>query len=121
MELTLAIRLAAELEGAKEEGCVLISAEHDLTKEDLEEFAQFRGYADCKAYFKAHVDEEPLLNDIIGCAERGDMRAAETEIVACCGDKANLHGFLLRKHRSELLAAFMKEIRDRCADFSVEA
>ena len=121
MELTLTIRLAAELENAKGEGWVLISAEHDLTKEDLEEFARFRGYDDYEAYFKARVDEEPLLNDIIGCAERGDVSVAETEIAACRGEKANLHEFLIRKHRSELLANFMKEIHDRCADFSVEA
>lgn len=121
MELTLTIWLAAKLEGAEDEGGISISAEHDLTKEDLKEFARFRGYDDYKAYFKAHVDEEPLLNDIIGCVERGDVRVAETEIVACCEDKANLHGFLLRKYRSELLANFMKEIHYRCADFSVEA
>lgn len=121
MELTLAIRLAAELEDAKDEGWILISAEHDLTKEDLEEFARFRGCEDYKAYFKARVDEEPLLNDIIDCVEQGNVRVAETEIVACCEDKANLHGFLIRKYRSELLANFMKEIHDRCADFSVEA
>ena len=112
---------SSELEDAKNEGWVSISAERDLTKEDLEEFARFRGYADCKAYFKALVDEEPLPNDIIACAERANASAAETEIAACSEDKANLHGFLIRKYRSELLANFMKEIHDRCADFSVEA
>lgn len=121
MELTLTIWLVAELEDAKDDGRVCITANHDLTKEDLEEFVQLQGYTDYKAYFRDHVDEEDLLSDIIGYVEQGKTYLVETEIDVCCGDKDSLHGFLLRKYQGELLADFMKKINDRCADFNVEA
>lgn len=121
MKLTLTIWLTAELADSKTDDKICITADHDLTKEDLEEFVQLQGYTNYKAYFKDYIDEEDLLNDIINYVEQGKAYLIETEIDVCCKDKANLHGFLLHKYQNELLANFMKEINDRCADLDIEA
>lgn len=124
MELALTIWLTAELAGgcnAKESGRISIAAEHDATEEDLNEFAHEQGYEDYQAYFKAHIDDEEELKAVIGYVEEGKAYLAESEIEVYCKDGKAFHGFLLRKYQSELLANFMKEIDDRCADFEVEA
>lgn len=124
MELALTIWLTAELDGgctAKGSGGISIGAEHETTKEDLNEFAKGQGYADYQDYFKAYIDDEEELKAIIGHVEDGDACLAESEIEIDCRDGKAFHDFLLRKYQHELIANFMNEIADRCADFTVEA
>lgn len=124
MEIALTLWLTAELVGddvAKDNGKISIGAEHETTKEDLNEFAKDQGYADYQAYFKAYIDDEEELKTVIGHVEDGKAHLAESEIEIDCEDGKAFHDFLLRKYRNELLANFMKEIVDRCADFAVEA
>lgn len=124
MELTLTIWLTAELDGgctAKGSGGISIGAEHETTKEDLNEFAKGQGYADYQDYFKAYIDDEEELARLFDCVDKGDAFLAETTIETDCRDGKAYHGFLLRKYQKELVENFMKEIDDRCADFDVEA
>ena len=124
MELTLTIWLVAELAGdlnAKDSDKISISAEHEPTREDLDEFVREQGYEDYKSYFKTYIDDEEELKTVIGYVEKGDVFLVESEIEIDCKDGKAFQNFLIRKYRSELLANFMKEIHDRCADFSVEA
>lgn len=124
MEITLTIWLTAELAGectAKDSDKISISAEHETTKEDLNEFARDQGYADYQAYFKDYIDDEEELKTVIGYVEDGKAYLVESEIEIDCNDGRAFHDFLLRKYQNELLANFMKEINDRCADFTVEA
>ena len=124
MEITLTIWLTAELAGdytAKDSDKISITAEHEPTKEDLNEFAKEQGYADYQAYFKDYIDDEEELKTVIGYVEKGDVFLVESEIEIDCKDGKAFHDFLLHKYQTELLANFMKEINDRCADFTVEA
>ena len=124
MEITLTIWLTAELAGectAKDSDKISISAEHETTKEDLNEFARDQGYADYQAYFKDYIDDEEELKTVISYVEEGKAYLVESEIEIDCKDGKAFHDFLLRKYQNELLANFMKEIADRCADFTVEA
>ena len=68
MEITLTIWLTAELAGectAKDSDKISISAEHETTKEDLNEFARDQGYADYQAYFKDYIDDEEELKKVL--------------------------------------------------------
>lgn len=124
MELTLTIWLTAELSddlNAKDCDKISISAEHEPTKEDLDEFVREQGYEDYKSYFKAYIDDEEELKTVIEHVEKGDIFLVESEIEIDCRDGKAFQNFLLHKYQHELLANFMKEINDRCADFSVEA
>ena len=124
MELTLTIWLTAELGGdcnAKDYDKIAITAEHYPTREDLDEFVHEQGYADYKAYFKAYVEDEEELETIINYVEKGDIFLVESEIDIDCKDKKAFQDFLVSKYQHQLLANFMKEINDRCADFNVEA
>ena len=124
MNLTLTIWLTAELAGdctAKDSDKISITANHYPTKEDLNEFAVEQGYKDYQSYFKAYIDDEDELKTVIDYVEKGDVFLVESEIEIDCKDGKAFHDFLLHKYQSELLANFMKEIADRCADFDVEA
>ena len=124
MELTLTIWFTAELVGnlnAKNSDKISISAEHELTREDLDEFVHEQGYEDYKSYFKAYIDDEKELKDIIEYVEKNAIFLVAGEIEFDCRDKKALQDFLIHKYQYELLANFMKEINDRCADFTVEA
>ena len=124
MEITLTIWLTAELTDkctATDSDKISISAEHVTTKEDLNEFAKEQGYKDYQDYFKTYIDDEEEIKAIIGYVEKGRAYLVESEIEIDCKDGKSFHDFLLRKYQNELLASFMKEINDRCADFIVEA
>lgn len=124
MEITLTIWLTAELAGectATDSDKISISAEHVTTKEDLNEFAKEQGYKNYQDYFKAYIDDEEEIKEIIDYVEKGRAYLMESEIEIDCKDGKAFHDFLLRKYQNELLASFMKEINDRCADFIVEA
>lgn len=124
MEITLTIWLTAELGGdcnAKDSDKISITAEHEPTREDLDEFVREQGYEDYKSYFKAYIDDEEEIDTIINYVERGDVFLVESEIEIDCKDGKAFQDFLLNKYQHELLANFMKEINDRCADFNVEA
>ena len=69
MEITLTIWLTAELAGectAKDSDKISIIAEHETTKEDLNEFAKDQGYKDYQDYFEAYIDDEEELKTVIG-------------------------------------------------------
>ena len=124
MEITLTIWITAELTGectATDSDKISISAEHITTKEDLNEFAKEQGYKDYQDYFKAYIDDEEELKAAIDYVEKGRAYLMESEIEIDFKDGKAFHNFLLRKYQNELLASFMKEINDRCADFVVEA
>lgn len=123
MELTLTIWLTAELGGCEAiiDSKIAITAEHNLTKEDLDEFVHEQCYADYKAYFEECIDDQEYLDTIFEYVESGKVYLVEREIETECHDKARLQSFLLNKYQEKLLANFMKEIRKRCADFNVEA
>lgn len=121
MELTLTIWLTAELADSKTDDKISISAEHEPTREDLDEFVREQGYEDYKSYFKAYIDDEEELKTIIEHVEQGDIFLVESEIKIDCKDGKAFQNFLLHKYQNELLANFMKEINDRCADLNIEA
>lgn len=121
MELTLTIWLTAELADAKTDDKISINAEHEPTKEDLDEFVREQGYEDYKSYFKTYIDDEEELETVIKHVENDDIFLVESEIEIDCRDGKAFQNFLLRKYQHQLLANFMKEINDRCADFNVEA
>lgn len=124
MELTLTIWLTAELAdnlNAKDCDKISINAEHDPTREDLDEFVREQGYDNYKSYFETYIDDEEVLETVIKHVENGDIFLVESEIEIDCRDGKAFRNFLLHKYQNELLANFMKEINDRCADFNVEA
>lgn len=121
MELTLTIWLTAELADAKTDDKISISAEHDPTREDLDEFVREQGYEDYKSYFKTYIDDEEDLKTVIENVEKGDIFLVESEIEIDCRDGKSFQNFLINKYQNELLANFMKEISDRYADLNIEA
>ena len=124
MELTLTIWLTAELAdnlNAKDCDKISISAEHDPTREDLDEFVREQGYDNYKSYFETYIDDEEVLETVIKHVENGDIFLVESEIEIDCRDGKAFQNFLLHKYQHQLLSNFMKEINDRCADFNVEA
>ena len=124
MELTLTIWLTAELGGdctAKDSDKISITAEHNSTEEDLNEFAKEQGYKDYKAYLQDYVDDDEELGRLFDHVDKGDAFLVETTIEIDCKDGKAYQNFLSHKYQQELIENFMKEITDRCADFDVEA
>ena len=73
---------------------IYFDLDHDVTREDLDEFVKDRGYSDYKSYFADYITDEDDLKDAIEDLEN-DQLSIEDIIDIYCEDKKAL--FILTK------------------------
>lgn len=88
-----------------------VSLNHDLTKEDLEEFAESQGYDSVESYFKNYInDDEEELETVLTDYKNDNCLLVESDIEIYCGDKNALENFLHHKYEDEVLSKFCENL-----------
>ena len=95
-----------------EDGTIIcFKLEHDVTREDLDEFVKDQGYSDYKSYFSDYISDEDDLKDAIEDLEN-DRLPIEDIINIYCEDEKALKKFIAYKYQNEAIAGFLKELED---------
>ena len=95
-----------------EDGTIIcFKLEHDVTREDLDEFVRDQGYSGYKSYFSDYISDEDDLKDAIEDLEN-DRLPIEDIINIYCEDEKALKKFIAYKYQNEAIAGFLKELED---------
>ena len=95
----------------EDETTICFDLEHDVTREDLDEFVKDQGYSNYKSYFSDYIRDEDDLKDAIEDLEN-DRLPIEDIINIYCEDEKALKKFIAYKYQNEAIAGFLKELED---------
>lgn len=95
----------------EDETTICFDLEHDVTREDLDEFVKDQGYSDYKSYFADYIRYEDDLKDAIEDLEN-DQLSIEDIIDIYCEDKKALKKFIAYKYQNEAVKAFLEQLED---------
>lgn len=96
----------------EDETTICFELDHDLTREDLDEFVKEQGYSDYKSYFAFWIDDEDDLKGVIEDVENDRFYSVELYIIVDCKDEKALKKFIAYKYQNEAIAGFLKELED---------
>ena len=116
MIITTTIWLTAETERSEDSEKIFVEIEHDLTREDLNEFACEQGFSDYKSYFSHYITDSDDLNEALNDIEKNIC--IETDIKIYCDNLPELQNFIQRKYQNEILRALLKKIKTE--DYSLD-
>ena len=97
---------------------IYFDLDHDVTREDLDEFVKDRGYSNYKSYFADYITDEDDLKDAIEYVEN-DQLPIEDIISLYCEDGKTFKEFIASKYQNEAVEGFLKQLEDAPID-SVE-
>ena len=116
MIITTTIWLTAETERSEDSEKIFVEIEHDLTREDLNEFVREQGFSDYKSYFSHYITDSDDLNEVLNDIEKNIC--IETDIKIYCDNLPELQNFIQRKYQNEILRALLKKIKTE--DYSLD-
>ena len=94
---------------------IYFDLDHDLNREDLDEFVREQGYSDYKSYFADWLDEDDL-KDVIEDVENDRFYSVEICIIVDCKDEKALKEFIAHKYQNEAIEGFLKQLEDAPID-----
>ena len=99
-----------------EDGTIIcFKLEHDVTREDLDEFVKDQGYSDYKSYFADYITDEDDLKDAIEYVEN-DQLPIEDIISIYCEDGKAFKEFIASKYQNKAVEGFLKQLEDAPID-----
>lgn len=112
MTVTLKTYINVSVCDTEDETTTYFDLDHDLTREDLDEFVKEQGYSDYKSYFAFWIDDEDDLKGVIEDVENEQFYSVELYIIVDCKDEKALKKFIAYKYQNEAVAAFLKQLED---------
>lgn len=111
MTITYTTMLVAQICNSNDYIQTYFNFDHELTKKDLEEFVQWKGYSDYKSYFKDYIEDEDQLSETLEDADK-DSFLVENDIIVYCEDEESLRDFITEKYREKALKAFLNQLEE---------
>ena len=111
MTITLKTYINASVCDTEDDTTICFDLDHDVTREDLDEFVKDRGYSDYKSYFADYITDEDDLKDAIEYVEN-DQLSIEDIISLYCEDGKAFKEFIASKYQNEAVEGFLKQLED---------
>ena len=111
MTITLKTYINASVCDTEDDTTICFDLEHDVNREDLDEFVREQGYSDYKSYFADYITDEDDLKDAIKDVEN-DGLSIEDIIDIYCEDEKALKRFITSKYQNEAIEGFLKQLED---------
>ena len=111
MRLTLDLWLTGEIRQSKQTQKITIDYYHDLTIEDLNEFAIEQGFKNCRDYFSFYLNgDTEELQEIETHIRNNDLFLLGPTIKVHCRDEKSLHDFLCNKYQNDILTKLLASV-----------